>query len=115
MLFLEKDRQKDEKVNTETFKIKALFDKERLEIARRCAISRNGLPENSFSQTDRYRFTRIATVDVGLVEYPKWWTNAEDCPDSNVLQELYDKIEKFTEDFQEKLKKNQFAQRGAAT
>lgn len=115
MLFLEKDRQKDIKVGNENWKIRALFEKDRLEISRRTAMARNGLAENSYGMSDRYRFTRIATIDVSLVEYPSWWENAEDCPDSDLLENLFSEIEKFSDDFQKKLKKNQFAKRGTET
>lgn len=114
MLFLEKDREKEVKINNENFKIKALFEKDYLEISRRVAISRNGLPENNFSQADRYRFSRIATIDVALIDHPDWWTSAENCPESETLEKLMIEIENHSLEFQQKLKKNKFAKRGEA-
>ena len=115
MLFLEKDRQKDEKIGSDTFKIKALFEKDRMEISRRTAMAMNGMADDSFGINDRYRFMRISTIDIALEDHPDWWENAEDCADTELLETLFQKIDKHSEDFQKKLKKNQLAKRSQGT
>ena len=111
MLFLEKDRNKDIKLGNDDFTIKAIFPADRKEIARRVSIEMNGLPANSFSINDRFIFERSAIIDTGIVESPEWWKNADNCPDEEVLQQLYDKLEEWTVEFQEKLKKNRLNKR----
>jgi len=111
MLFLDDDRKKNISIGKDKFIIRALFPKDRKEIARRMSVEQNGLPANSFSIDDRYMFERSAIIDQGMVESPDWWSNADECPDEDVLEFLYVEIMKWTAEFQEKLKKNRLNKR----
>lgn len=111
MLILDADREKSIKIKNDAFKIKAIFPKERNEIARRMAIEQNGMASNTFQMDDLYAFRRGSTVDTCVIDSPDWWENANDCIDEEVLDELYKAINKFSDEFQEKLKKNKFVQR----
>lgn len=111
MLFLDEDRRKSVKIGDDVFVVKAIFPREEKDIERRAAYEQQGMPISSFSVDGRYRFLRDATVDVAMVESPAWWKNADACPDSDVLDRLYEEIMLWTREFQEKLKKNQLNQR----
>jgi hypothetical protein len=113
MLFLDEDRTKEIKIGDDVFKVRALFPKERKEIARRVSIEQNGLPSNSFTMNERFLFERSASIDTAIMESPSWWKNADEAPDEELLNDLYEEINNWTDEFQEKLKKNRLNKRGA--
>ncbi len=114
MLFLEEDRQKVIEVEGgDVFIIKAIFPRERLEIARAMSVKRNGLPANSFSFDDNYFVERSVLIDSAIVEAPQWWSGSDNCPDDTLLDKLYGEVNDWTREFQEKLKKNKLNRRGA--
>lgn len=111
MLVMDEDRKKKITRNKgETFVIKAPTPKENRQISQSLAMNYyNGLPVNSYSPDDRYLYERDASIDVLIDEHPNFWTKAEDCLDNSLKEWLYTEIMKWTAEFQEKLKKNQFA------
>lgn len=111
MLFLEDDRQKELKKENDIFIIKALFPKEKGNIARAISFMQNGLPANSFTDIDRFIFERQATIDEAIVKSPEWWGGADNCPDEDLLNTLFDDIITWTNNFQENLKKNKLGKR----
>lgn len=113
MVVIDEDRQKTVTINNEKFVINAPTPKERKQIARHIVIQQNGMPVNSFNSFDLDMFTRDAWLTVLLVSYPKWWTNPDDCIDEGLKDQLYKELLEWDSEFQEKLKKNQFAKRGA--
>jgi len=113
--FIEKDREKTIKYENYTFTIKALFPKDYREISRRVALEQNGLPINSFSIEDRYKFQRDITIDYALVNYPDWWDGSSNCPSEDLLNFLYNEIQEWTNEFQESLKKNRLNKRSVQT
>lgn len=112
LLILEDDRKKQVKIGKDIFVILAVFPKEQKDISRRLALEYDGLPVNSFSIDDRYSFTRDVTLDVLIHDSPDWWTKSEDCPDIELKDYLYEQIISWSNEFQEKLKKNKFSKRG---
>jgi len=113
MTVLDTDRQKVITINDkEKFKIKAPSPRERKEISRRIVIEQNGLPTDSFTRDDKFIFTRDAWINTLIVEHPEWWSNTEACLDEELKDTLYEKMLEWDREFQEKLKKNQFAKRG---
>ena len=112
LLILEDDRRKQVKIGKDTFVILAAFPKDQKNISRRLALEYDGLPVNSFSLDDRYFFTRDVTLDVLIHKSPEWWSTASDCLDEEVKEMLYTEIVTWSNEFQEKLKKNQFTKRG---
>lgn len=94
------------------FTIKALSPLDSKVIARRLAIEYNGLPAGAFSKESQYIFERAAYIEQSIVEGPEWWTNADDCPDIDFLEDLYQEIIDWNATVQSNLKKNKYAKRG---
>jgi hypothetical protein len=111
MIILDEDRKKKVTIRKESFVIKALFPKDYKDIANRLAMDYQGMSVNAYSVSARNQFERDAYVDQGILESPSWWANAEECPEVETVESLYNEILKWTNDFQEKLKKNKFAKR----
>ena len=111
MLFLDEERQKIEKIGQDSFKIKALFPPDKKEIARKIAMEFNGLQSAAYSIDDRYIIERGAVIDQAVVEGPEWWKNSDNCPDEEFLDKLYARVLEWSQEFQEKLKKNRLTKR----
>lgn len=108
-LFSKEKREKQVTVEKESFTLTAITSREQKQIARKCSLEQNGLPANSFSGQDQYIFARDAALDVCIVAAPDWWENlegAEDCPNEDLKDALYDELQKWTSKYQKELKKN---------
>ncbi len=112
MLFLEDDRKKAIKIGTDTFIIKAIFPEDEVVIARKTSILQNGLPANSFHEASLVLFDKIATVDQMVATKPGWFKSAMECPDRALVDELYNNIHEWSNEFQDSLKKNKLGNRG---
>ena len=118
MLFLEEDRRKVVKHESgDSFSIKAIFPADRKFISRQMAILQNGMPATTYDSNSLYFFEREAVINVCLVAdvSPPWWQGADKCPDEELLNWLYIEIVNWTNEFQARIKKNQFAGTSQAT
>lgn len=115
MLLLEDDLKKEVTINGDTFTVKAITGSDQKQISRNVAIETGGVPANSLSMDARMMFERDAALDHALVDYPDWWENADKCPDEDLKNRLYEEINSWSLEFQERLKKNRFARRGPET
>lgn len=106
LLDLENDRQTDTVINGFNFRIKALFTKDYIDIAKKKVILQGGVPAAALSEEDKYMFERIATVNQAVTVWPEKIKNAESCPDFALINSVYKEIEEWTEAFDEELKKN---------
>lgn len=106
MRFKEEQRLKAVTVRDDAFIILALFPKDYSEIARAEAFRRNGLPANAFDSQNIYRTRRDCTISHAVSEGPDWWKGVDKCPEDELLDDLYNEIMSWTEEFQESLKKN---------
>jgi len=111
MLFLDKERQTNIDIDGNKFVIKAIFPVDRKEIARRVALDQGGINASAFSMSDRMIMERSATIDNCLIEYPEWWKSTDECPDEQLLDDIYKSIIEWTDEFSEKLKKNKLTKR----
>ncbi len=74
------------------FSIKYPLGRDFIEIDRRKAFMRGGAPLASFDANAEGNMEAYATLDVVVVEAPKWWKDmksAADCPDPTLIDDLY--------------------------
>jgi len=71
----------------------------------------NGNAASSFSSDTLSNFRAYATLDVVIKEAPKWWNDlesAENCPDDNLIMELYRRYLQFYRKVQKALSRGRF-------
>jgi hypothetical protein len=114
-LWTEKDRIKsinikDEDGNEWEFQIKAILPSDLIQIGRRTAILRGGVPFDSIDASTNEWIERQATLEFGLVGFPDWFDIVE-CVDGDLLSYLYNQIYLWSTSFKEGLKKNKHTER----
>jgi hypothetical protein len=91
-----------EKVETRrgSFTLKYPCGREFIEIDRRKAIMRNGVPASSFDREAEANMEAYASLDVVIVDAPKWWESlkggSSGCPDADLINDLYRGYLRFT-------------------
>jgi len=95
-----------------TFKIRFPTGRDRIRIDQLKAIRRNGLPATAFDVSAMYNNEVFSTLDVIIMDGPDWWKKArekdqnwswEDCPDEELVIELYRLVDSFRRNVQERL------------
>lgn len=98
------------------FKIKYPTGRDRVQIDQMKAVRRNGLPASAFDVSALYNNEVFSTLDVVVVDGPDWWKDArknderwswEDCPDEELVIELYRQVDTFRTSIQERLRQSQ--------
>lgn len=98
-----------------TFKIKYPMGRDRIRIDQLKAIRRNGLPAATFDVSAMYNNEVFSTLDVVVIDGPEWWKNArakdpdwswEDCPDEELIIELYRLVDTFRGDIQGRIRQS---------
>jgi hypothetical protein len=98
-----------------TFKIKYPMGRDRIRIDQLKAIRRNGLPAATFDVSAMYNNEVFSTLDVVVIDGPEWWKNArakdpdwswEDCPDEELIIELYRLVDTFRGDIQVRIRQS---------
>ena len=109
-------RADDNKETVETsrgnFVLKFPKQKDVMQIDRRVALMRGGVPAESFDAIANFNLQKVATLDVMVESGPKWYDNLKsknpnfswgDMPDGNFIDEVYSKAYTFRAEVQRKL------------
>lgn len=81
---------------------------ERVHIMGSMVRTLGGAPTSSLSVFDQDYLRKVITLNVVLLDTPEGWKGADQCPDDELLANLWAWYMKCEEEFAEKLKKNQF-------
>lgn len=106
MFFTEEDRLKKVIVDGDEFTILALLPNDQNVIERMVARMQFGVPTDLYSREGRYRFEMFATIQMAVKSGPPDWEGPESWPIQETIEELYEKIQEHTTEFQAWLKKN---------
>lgn len=94
------------------FVLKFPKQKDVMQIDRRVALMRGGVPAESFDAIANFNLQKVATLDVMVESGPKWYDNLKsknpnfswgDMPDGNFIDEVYSKAYTFRAEVQRKL------------
>ncbi len=94
------------------FVLKFPKQKDVMQIDRRVALMRGGVPAESFDAIANFNLQKVATLDVMVESGPKWFDNLKsknpnfswgDMPDGNFIDEVYSKAYTFRAEVQRKL------------
>lgn len=94
------------------FVLKFPKQKDVMQIDRRVALMRGGIPAESFDAIANFNLQKVATLDVMVESGPKWFDNLKsknpnfswgDMPDGNFIDEVYSKAYTFRAEVQRKL------------
>ena len=86
------------------FVLKFPKQKDVMQIDRRVALMRGGVPAESFDAIANFNLQKVATLDVMVESGPKWYDNLKsknpnfswgDMPDGNFIDEVYSKAYTF--------------------
>jgi len=110
MNLLNLETSKSVKIKGIDFKIKAILNREEIEIGVKGGFLRNGLSVESMDMKSNMSIIKNTTIDV-CAELPDkigdWEIDtAADIADTDLRDQLYDAIVKFTSSIEKKLKKN---------
>ena len=98
------------------FVLKFPKHKDVMQIDRRVALMRGGVPAESFDAIANFNLQKVATLDVMVESGPKWYDNLKsknpnfswgDMPDSNFIDEVCSKAYSFRAEVQRKLGGNE--------
>lgn len=94
------------------FVLKFPKQKDVMQIDRRVALMRGGVPAESFDAIANFNLQKVASLDVMVESGPKWFDNLKsknpnfswgDMPDGNFIDEVYSKAYTFRAEVQRKL------------
>jgi hypothetical protein len=106
LVIKESDREYTVSEKGENFTIRIPLPSEKAAIIAQTARSLGGLDIKCYPPED-YSFIRmIVTLNNVIVNSPKWWNGAEQCPDESLLMKLWNFYLKSENEFQAFLKKN---------
>ena len=100
------------------FKIRYPTGKDRVRIDQLKAVRRNGLPASAFDVSALYNNEVFSTLDVAVIDGPDWWKEArsknnqwswEECPDEELVIELYRQVDSFRTNVQERIRQSRSA------
>lgn len=102
-----------EEIETSRGKFRVKFPKQKdiMQIDRRVALMRGGIPAESFDAIANFNLQKVATLDVMVESGPKWFDNLKsknpnfswgDMPDGNFVDEVYSKAYSFRAEVQRK-------------
>lgn len=85
----EEDRQFEKKINKESFTVRIPTNSERFVIANAISTAIQGAPVESIAPTE-YEFIRMILTLCRVVKSgPSWWSSADQCPDTDLLNTLW--------------------------
>lgn len=107
-----------EKIETSRGEFVVKFPKQKdiMQVERRAALLRGGIPAESFDKNANFAFQKIAFLDVVVESGPDWFNRAKkrsenftwgDMPDINFIDEVYVKAWTFRNEVQEKFGRNE--------
>lgn len=97
------------------FKIKYPTGRDRVHIDQLKAVRRNGLPASAFDVSALYNNEVFSTLDVVVIDGPDWWKDVrskdnewswEECPDEELIIELYRQVDSFRTSVQERIRQS---------
>lgn len=102
-----------EKIETSRGEFVVKFPKQKdiMQVERRAALMRGGIPAESFDRNANFDFQKVAFLDVVVESGPDWFNRAKkknenftwgDMPDMNFIDEVYVKAWTFRNEVQEK-------------
>lgn len=109
LLDLEDEKFKTVTVKGQTFKIRAMFPKDKRLIAQKRMVLQNGQPVSSLTDNDFYFFENIAINDICIESMPKGFDSNLSCEnwqDEELIHLVANEIRKHTSYIEEELKKN---------
>jgi hypothetical protein len=106
MLFTKEDRLKKIVIDGDEFTIMALLPFDQLNIDRMSAQMKRGIPTESYSYNGGFRIDQYAKLAAAVESGPPEWKGPETWPIQDTLDRLHAEIESWSDEFQERLKKN---------
>jgi len=100
----EEQRQFTKVIDGDSFTVKVSNSNERAIIALAISQAIGGQPITSVDPTEYENIKRVVTLCNVVVKGPDWWTNAADCPSSQLITELWRFSLESNEEFDSRLR-----------